>query len=312
MATRNLTKKFVDIRNGAKANRGLGVTPRGDSFDEGQLLQGNTDSANYKSAKASLPPVWVEKIEQVEEDIGKIQLKIRELGSLHTKRLMVNFETDETQQEREIDHKTREITEVFHHAEGLLKRFGKQSDDPNIPTAERTVRKNMQMSIAKKLQGLSMSFRNTQKTYMNRLKDQKEGGAGGELHKILDEPTSKKSNASQEFIDTGFSQSQLQELEETEDLVNERDGEIVKIAKSIEELAAIFKELAVLVIDQGTILDRIDYNMESAVDQAKEGIKQLEKAEEHQKNSMSVKCIIALVVLIIIMVGVLIWKHSKK
>ncbi len=95
-------------------------------------------------------------------------------------------------------------------------------------------------------------------------------------------------------------------------MVNQRDEEIVRIAKSIEELAAIFKELAVLVIDQGTILDRIDYNMESAVDQAKEGIKQLEKAEEHQKNSMSVKCIIGLVVLIIILVGVLIWKHSGK
>lgn len=89
MATRNLTKKFVDIRNGAKANRGLGVTNRGDSFDEGQLLQvhllyfvyfvllvqGNTDSANYKAAKQSLPPAWVEKIELVEEDISKIQLK---------------------------------------------------------------------------------------------------------------------------------------------------------------------------------------------------------------------------------------------
>ena len=76
---------------------------------------------------------------------------------------MVNFETDETQQEREIDAKTHEITEVFHHAESLLKKFGKQSEDPNIPAAERTVRKNMQMSIAKKLQGLSMSFRSTQK-----------------------------------------------------------------------------------------------------------------------------------------------------
>lgn len=76
---------------------------------------------------------------------------------------MVNFETDESQQEREIDGKTREITAVFHHAEGVLKRFGKDSERPNIEEAEKKVRRNMQMSIAKKLQGLSMTFRSTQK-----------------------------------------------------------------------------------------------------------------------------------------------------
>lgn len=129
---------------------------------------------------------------------------------------MVNFETDEAQQEREIDNKTREITEVFHHAEGLLKRFGKQSEDPNIPEAERKVRKNMQMAIAKKLQGLSMSFRTTQKQYMNRLKGQKDG-SGAQAFGFLEE-TSKKSNQSQEIVDTGFSASQMQELEETEDV----------------------------------------------------------------------------------------------
>ncbi len=47
-----------------------------------------------------------------------------------------------------------------------------------------------------------------------------------------------------------------------EDLANERDVEIKKICQSIEELAEVFKELATLVIDQGTIIDRIDYNME--------------------------------------------------
>ena len=44
--------------------------------------QGNTDSANYKAAKQALPPVWVEKIEQVEEDISKIQLKSKVLPIL--------------------------------------------------------------------------------------------------------------------------------------------------------------------------------------------------------------------------------------
>lgn len=76
---------------------------------------------------------------------------------------MVNFETDEAQQERDIEAKTREITEVFYHAESILKKFAKQSEDPKLTTSERTVRKNMQMSMAKKLQGLSTSFRATQK-----------------------------------------------------------------------------------------------------------------------------------------------------
>ena len=76
---------------------------------------------------------------------------------------MVNFEVDESQQEREIDRKTHEITEVFHHAEGILKRFAREIDGPGTPEAERTVKKNMQMSMARKLQGLSMSFRSTQK-----------------------------------------------------------------------------------------------------------------------------------------------------
>ena len=76
-------------------------------------------------------------------------------------------------------------------------------------------------------------------------------------------------------------------------------------------MAGIFKELAVLVIDQGTILDRIDYNMESAVEHMKVGQENLIQAEEKQKNAMPMRCIIALVVLVVIMLIVLIAKHSS-
>jgi hypothetical protein len=88
---------------------------------------------------------------------------VRELSNLHTKRLMVNFETDESVQEREIDILTQHITEIFRHAESLLKKFGNQGDESNISQQELTVRANMQRSIAKKLQGLSTSFRTSQK-----------------------------------------------------------------------------------------------------------------------------------------------------
>ena len=76
---------------------------------------------------------------------------------------MVHFESDEAQQEREIDYKTREITELFRHANGLLNTFKQEGEAAGISVPEKTVRTNMQRSLAKKLQGLSMSFKSTQK-----------------------------------------------------------------------------------------------------------------------------------------------------
>ena len=97
-----------------------------------------------------------------------------------------------------------------------------------------------------------------------------------------------------------------------EHLVEERDQEIRKIAESIQELSGIFKELAVLVIDQGTILDRIDFNMEQVVEHVEEGIKQLEKAEEYQKSARPKWCIAILLFLITCLLVFLVLKHRKK
>ena len=81
MATRNLTKTFVGVRNANKANKSLRVRmdirPSISGSDDGSSDSGllNQDSTPYKSVKESLPPVWVDKIEKTEEDISKIQIK---------------------------------------------------------------------------------------------------------------------------------------------------------------------------------------------------------------------------------------------
>lgn len=109
-----------------------------------------------------------------------------------------------------------------------------------------------------------------------------------------------------------FSMQQMAIVDDLTEAVQSRDQEIAQIAQSIEELGSIFKELAVLVIDQGTILDRIDYNMEAVVEHTKTGIQQLERAERHQKNARPMKCIFCLMCTIGILLIILVLKHRRR
>merc|ERR1712006_77327 len=94
-----------------------------------------------------------------------------------------------------------------------------------------------------------------------------------------------------------------------EKVVHDRYQEIEAIAKSVTELAQIFRELSVLVIDSGTILDRIDYNMELVVENFEAAEVELEKAEKYKKRSPATCCISILCIMNIVMVIIMIIKQ---
>lgn len=175
-------------------------------------------------------------------------------------------------------------------------------------TADNRVRKNIQRSIASRLHELSGSFRKAQKQYLGELQRLKDGGS-------VDMFGGGGAGAGARDVDMGFSAEQIHAMAEMEESTEWRDQEIARIARSVEELAVLFKDLATLVVEQGTMLDRIDYNMESTVERTKKGVEKLEQAEKYQKSARPLKCMAFLMVLIIILVIILITQHtgdSKK
>jgi hypothetical protein len=54
------------------------------------------------------------------------------------------------------------------------------------------------------------------------------------------------------------------QVSQAEVLIEERDEEIRKIVETIAELAQIMRDLSTLVVEQGTMLDRIDSNITQA------------------------------------------------
>lgn len=256
---------------------------------------------------STLPPDWVNDVDSVNATVADIQRLMSELASMHASRIGTVFGRDLDDMERQIERKTTEVTTLFRRAEQYLKRVGASTRQAG--GEESTVGANVQRSLAMQLQSLSSDFRQKQRKYLADVKAQKSGGlVESEARFGID--LADDGTLQNDFNDTfGGSTQQLAVVDDLQSEIQSRDKEISQIAKSIEELGSIFKELAVLVIDQGTILDRIDYNMEAVVEHTKTGIKQLEKAERSQKSARPMKCIFCLLATIMVLLLILYLKH---
>lgn len=105
--------------------------------------------------------------------------------------------------------------------------------------------------------------------------------------------------------DVTFSQTALQQsatLTSNDAAIMQREREITDIAKGILELADIFKELQTMVIDQGTMLDRIDYNIEQLNVHVKAADREMTVAQGYQKKTIKRKIIMLLLLLVVGMI----------
>ena len=320
MATRRKTKRFIKLRQKhkrAREKKGLHAVNNSNNnfYDDPSremrsISSNSVDNSNsnidpshtsiqisFDQARHTLPPYWVDNVDETTAQLEDINKRMINLSRVCKKRLMAFDDREEQKLEREIGNLMNMITELFKRAEGSLKRIFSASMVPK-DDRDAQVRRNIQRALATQLQNLSFDFRKQQKKYLRKIQDKKNETAGAGFF-VPDENDIKEEQRSRHG---GFNDRQIEMLQDTQQGLDERDQEIMNIAKSISDLSQIFKELAVLVIDQGTILDRIDYNMEQVVENTQEGMVHLEKAEQHQKNARATKCIVILVLLIIIMI----------
>lgn len=89
------------------------------------------------------------------------------------------------------------------------------------------------------------------------------------------DPSMMESDADKSFSQSTIQQTSQKRLTNNDATIMQREREITDIAKGIIELADIFKELQTMVIDQGTMLDRIDYNVERMTVDVKAADKEL-------------------------------------
>jgi syntaxin 16 len=126
------------------------------------------------------------------------------------------------------------------------------------------------------------------------------------------DPSLLESDADRTYSQSALQAPTHQKLLQSNDLaIAQREREIEGIAQSVIELADLFRDLQTMVIDQGTLLDRIDYNVECMASNLKAAEKELVTAEQYQKKTTKKKIIFLLLLIIAAMIILLIIKPKR-
>ncbi|KAJ1965641.1 Integral membrane protein SED5 [Dipsacomyces acuminosporus] len=265
--------------------------------EEEGLIERQNEDGEMVIEMSHLPPRWVDLVEDVNEQMDDIERKISRLSSLHKRHLLPGFD-DRSEEEQAINSMTQEITAQFKSCGDLVRGIGHVQSHGQ----EEVVGKNIQASLAAKLQEQSAAFRKSQSTYLQKISKRKDVNTD-----VFAMDTEHERAVSRKF-DMTLTDEQLQMMESSEAIIAEREGELANIHESIVELASIFGQMQDMVIDQGTMLDRIDYNVENTVVSVAAAADELEKADKHQKSAVANKCIVVLAVVAIVLFIILLLK----
>ena len=119
-----------------------------------------------------LPPRWTDIQDEVTELLGGIAKKSANLDKLHQKHVLPGFDDEDVKkrEEDEIERLTQEITRGFHNCQNAIQRIDMMVRDTKrqggVSKGDETMARNIQISLASRVQEASAGFRKRQSNYM--------------------------------------------------------------------------------------------------------------------------------------------------
>jgi syntaxin 16 len=158
----------------------------------------------------------------------------------------------------------------------------------------------MRQNLINKLTDFTNKLKKNEEEYLRKFKE------------LVGEDNSNSKTVSTNFDDLKKGNTLQQEVYiNKENSLRSRDQEINNLLNSINELASIFKDFQTLVVEQGTILDRIDYNIIKAGENIIGAHTHLEKANKNLEKNCARNTNLTLMLIIFIFAILLILKYIK-
>lgn len=264
------------------------------------------DATNAKSGKATFMREFFESINVITTSLNRGRDNVKTMGGLLEEALMA------TTQDREKDVLGRLqglVEDTNHHILGVksgLEELKVRSDEaekkqPN--SAEGKIRRNMQQAMAKKHQQLLQDFQKAQVDFKRALESRQEK----EMQLLMPDTTEEEraemiaeGETTSLIVARKMAGSHAMILDEVE-RIREKHQDILRLERSIADLAQMFQEMAVLVESQGEMLDAIEVHVHKTKGYTAKAEQQLITTRKTQHNTQKWMCCLTFVLLIVIL-----------
>ena len=186
------------------------------------------------------------------------------MEKLQERRVVPKFDEEENKLlNKNIKNTVSYITSQIHQCENAISSLSFLKTNCEI---QKQIKDNIKLYLTSKFNNFARHFKYNQELYIRKYKE-----LGGE---DLDKIYKNQPNNDNYLLKT-----------EKIDNLKSRDSDLNQLLESMNNLTSTFKDLKNLVVEQGTILDRIDYNIDTAKDNTAKGKQHLINAENLQKNN---------------------------
>ncbi|KAL4223726.1 Syntaxin-1A [Mactra antiquata] len=267
--------------------------------DDGDEVQVGVDSGGFMDE-------FFNQVEEIRQMIDKIASNVEEVKMKHSTILSAPQTDDKTKEE--LEDLMNDIKRTANKVRTKLKVIEQnieQEEHSSKSTADLRIRKTQHATLSRKFVEVMNDYNACQIDYRERCK--------GRIQRQLEITGKTTTNDElEDMLESGnlqvFTQDIIMETQQAKQTladIEARHADIMKLEKSIQELHDMFMDMAMLVEQQGEMIDRIEYNVEQAVDYVETAKMDTKKAVKYQSRArrkliMIIICVVILIVILAI------------
>lgn len=199
-----------------------------------------------------------------------------------------------------------EVKKVSHKVHGGLKRLKQEIDSeeqgPNRNTADFRIKKAQYATLSRKFHDVMSEYNQVQEDYRDKCKERIQRQLKYTGKRVTEDEVEDMLESDNPaiftqdiLIDTAQKRKALGEIEA-------RHQEILQLEENIRELHEMFYDMALLVEEQGEMINRIEHNVETAAVHVDQGKREIRTAVQFQRKNRRLKWIICCVVTSVVVV----------